>query len=317
MLIAPHPDDDVLAGAGVLQHAVDACAAVRVLYATDGDNSAWAQRVVEGRWRIGPADRARWGARRRGEALAGLELLGVSGGAAAFLGLPDRGLTSQLLHHPASCIASIASEIERFTPTILLCPSSLDLHPDHNALAVVIRFALERALPRMRWPTVLQYLIHGRRVLSSEDPSRRYVVLDRQQVARKLAAVGAHRSQLMLRRRRLFGFAESYEAFTTAGDARMTDDYAVCAAMAEGQNLHFRVPRNWWCGSRASTLCLAIDGPSSVERWCAELPNRADRISLAEVSPGKRAVSAQMHDDGDGRHLRVPPGIFHQRGPPS
>ena len=72
MLFAPHPDDESLAAGIFLQRAVAAGAAVRVVYATDGERNCWPQRVLEGKMRIRENDRRRWGARRRAEALAAL-----------------------------------------------------------------------------------------------------------------------------------------------------------------------------------------------------------------------------------------------------
>ena len=53
MVIAPHPDDETLATGGLLQEAVAAASAVRVVYITDGDNNPWPQRVMERRLRTG------------------------------------------------------------------------------------------------------------------------------------------------------------------------------------------------------------------------------------------------------------------------
>ena len=61
MLIAPHPDDEALACGIILQHAVRADAPIRVVYATDGDDNPWPQRVLERKWRLNAADRKRWG----------------------------------------------------------------------------------------------------------------------------------------------------------------------------------------------------------------------------------------------------------------
>src|SRR2546430_14900388 len=57
MLIAPHPDDEALACSVILQRAVRAGAAIHVLYATDGDDNPWPQRVLERKWRVGAAAR--------------------------------------------------------------------------------------------------------------------------------------------------------------------------------------------------------------------------------------------------------------------
>jgi LmbE family N-acetylglucosaminyl deacetylase len=52
MLIAAHPDDESLACSIVLQQAVGAGAAVRVIYATDGENNPWPQRAMERKWHL-------------------------------------------------------------------------------------------------------------------------------------------------------------------------------------------------------------------------------------------------------------------------
>src|SRR5882672_10858445 len=67
MVLAPHPDDETLGAGGLLQRAAARGVATRVVFATDGDDNPWPQRVVERRLWIGADARARWGARRRGE----------------------------------------------------------------------------------------------------------------------------------------------------------------------------------------------------------------------------------------------------------
>ena len=96
MLFAPHPDDESLAAGIFLQRAVAAGAAVRVVYATDGERNCWPQRVLEGKMRIRENDRRRWGARRRAEALAALRTLGLGPANASFLSLPDQGVTESV-----------------------------------------------------------------------------------------------------------------------------------------------------------------------------------------------------------------------------
>src|SRR5436853_2331221 len=97
MLIAAHPDDESLACSVVLQHAVCAGAAIRVIYATDGENNPWPQRVIERKWRLRETDRERWGKLRRQEALAALDVLGVNASDVFFLTLPDQKLTGVLM----------------------------------------------------------------------------------------------------------------------------------------------------------------------------------------------------------------------------
>src|SRR5947209_8614848 len=159
MLLAPHPDDEALACSIVLQRAVGAGAAIRVVYATDGDDNPWPQRVLERKWRIDIADRKRWGQLRRSEALASLRVLGVDWLHTEFLALPDQGLTNLLRTDRRSTIERFAEIIRSWSPTHLLVPSILDTHPDHSALAVILRLALAEIFePRT---SMSSYAVHG------------------------------------------------------------------------------------------------------------------------------------------------------------
>src|SRR2546427_12499893 len=93
MLLAPHPDDEALACSIILQQAVHAGAATRIVYATDGDDNPWPQRVLERKWQLGATDRTRWGKLRRAEAMAALNTLGVRPAGPGFLGLQGKQLT--------------------------------------------------------------------------------------------------------------------------------------------------------------------------------------------------------------------------------
>ena len=121
LVLAPHPDDETLATGGLIQLALAAGCAVRVLILTDGDNNPWPQRWLERRWRIDAAARARWGQRRRAEARHALEILGLAPDAWCCFGWADLGLTDRLLADSASEHA-IAAEIRRFAPTRLAAP---------------------------------------------------------------------------------------------------------------------------------------------------------------------------------------------------
>src|SRR5262249_30476859 len=97
MLFAPHPDDESLATGIYLQRAIAAGAAMRVVYATDGEKNCWPQRVLERKVWLREKDRRRWGVRRRNEALNALQILGIRRSDVRFLSLPDQGITDLLL----------------------------------------------------------------------------------------------------------------------------------------------------------------------------------------------------------------------------
>src|SRR5437588_6618018 len=89
LFFAPHPDDEALAGGGLLQKAAAAGANVRVVFATSGDDNPWPLRVLERQWKIEPHHRLLWGMRRMHEAREALQVLGHSPACADFLQLPD------------------------------------------------------------------------------------------------------------------------------------------------------------------------------------------------------------------------------------
>ncbi|MEP7044273.1 MAG: PIG-L family deacetylase [Dokdonella sp.] len=206
LVFAPHPDDETLATGELIQSACAAGAAVRVIFATDGDNNPWPQRWLERRWRIDAPARARWGARRRDEATAALALLGVDGtDTARFLGWPDQGLTGALMAD-GSAVARLADEIAQFAPTQVAVPMLGDRHPDHSALRVMVDLAVLRAgIACVR----LGYLVHGEK---KSLIVRRFTVHAGYQ-QRKQQAMLAHASQIALSRRRLLVLASRAEQF--------------------------------------------------------------------------------------------------------
>src|SRR5438874_13499334 len=122
MVMAAQPDDESLACSVILQRAVRVGANVRVIYATDGENNPWPQRVLERKWRLNESDRKRWGKVRRAEALAALSVLGVDASSASFLALPDQQLTKLLISDCRSTRMRLAEIIMDWSPTHLLVP---------------------------------------------------------------------------------------------------------------------------------------------------------------------------------------------------
>src|SRR5439155_13110773 len=114
---------ECLAAGGILSRAAERGAAVRVLFASDGDDAVWIQRAFEKRWHIGPEDRHRFGALRRDEARAAARVLGLDQDALRFLGFPDQGFTPALLAGGEAVIARLADEIRAFAPTCFCVPS--------------------------------------------------------------------------------------------------------------------------------------------------------------------------------------------------
>lgn len=218
LVVAPHPDDEVLASGGLIQHALAAGAKLRVIVATDGDNNPWPQRWAEKRWDIDVEARKRWGARRRKEAVSALDCLGVANADVSFLGWPDQGLTGLLMCDDAA-ESLLAAEIAAFRPSLIVAPVLADTHPDHNALRVMLELALAR-IEHIEY-SWLGFRVHG------ELPTGSASALDLSDVQRstKQRAILEHRSQLILSRKRMLrlaGRVESYQrqAQSQAGSSR-------------------------------------------------------------------------------------------------
>lgn len=211
LLIAPHPDDESLACSVILQRAARAGGQVRVIYATDGEDNPWPQRFLYGKWRLNADDRARWGKIRRSEAIAALRELGVSPGSVRFLGLPDQKLTKLLLRARQPTVDCLTGEIEEWNPTDLLVPSIFDAHPDHNALAVLSHCVLNEFFEREKGLEAWSYVVHGRRAAFFDQAVEIRASKDDMRI--KLNAIGRHKTQLSLSKKRFLAYAHRPERF--------------------------------------------------------------------------------------------------------
>ena len=209
LLIAPHPDDEALACSVLLQQAVRSGAAVRIVYVTDGDDNPWPQRALEKRWRLSASDRKRWGELRRSEALAALRVLGIDPVDVQFLAMPDQGLTDLLLRDCNSALTKLIQVIDDWSPTEIFAPSLFDIHPDHNAVAVMMRLIFTDFVTEevSRW----NYLVHGRS--SSFFNRAAQLSASEVEIATKRDAIRCHQTQIKLSGRRFLGYATRSERF--------------------------------------------------------------------------------------------------------
>jgi LmbE family N-acetylglucosaminyl deacetylase len=257
MVLAPHPDDESLATAGLLQRAAGGGAATRVVFATDGDDNPWPQRIAERRVWIGDRGRARWGVRRRVESRAALAALGLPDDAAVFLGFPDRGLTSLLLERAATVVRAVAEQIVAWRPTVLAMPSLRDRHPDHNALAVLALDAIA-GLPVDERPIVLTYVVHP--IDAAIARNGLDVRLDRAERERKARAVGCHAAQLCFHPRAVRHAIAAPEHFAIASAAAPASaPRAIGAASCDHGILRLRLDGWWWRWRGATLLVVGRD----------------------------------------------------------
>ena len=203
LVLAAHPDDDVIAAGGLIQRVVAARGDIHVVFVTDGENNPWPQRFIERKFFIEAGDRTRWGAMRRREAICSLARLGIGERCATFLGFPDQGIAKLARRGDMRLRDALRAIVEEFKPTLLLTPSSFDRHPDHRAIS----YFAHRAAPEA---TIATYVVHGS---APADRVAFRVELSDDEQRRKREAIECHVSQLALSRERFLSYAGQTEAF--------------------------------------------------------------------------------------------------------
>ncbi|HUO86992.1 MAG TPA: PIG-L family deacetylase [Thermoanaerobaculia bacterium] len=129
LVVAPHPDDEVLGCGGLLVELVARGAAVRVVFLTDGGGGE------EGE------ERAAYVERRRQEAAAVADLLGLAG--VEHVGLPDGALD----RHLEAATAALRRALLGQRPDLLLVPSPLEASRDHRAAFAAVHHLLAPLRP--------------------------------------------------------------------------------------------------------------------------------------------------------------------------
>lgn len=171
LVLSPHPDDETLGAAGLIQDALSRGQQVWVVFMTSGDAFPWTPAYAARYWDGGAGMRA-LGERRMAEARAATAALGVPQDHVLFLGFPDRGLTRMENQYLTTPFLSPSTRVDRVPytdtlrpgapytgrqvgrqlreiarmvrPKIILTTSVLDHHPDHRATAhAAVRLADE------------------------------------------------------------------------------------------------------------------------------------------------------------------------------
>jgi LmbE family N-acetylglucosaminyl deacetylase len=180
LVIAPHFDDDVLGCGGLIAQLTAAGSGVAVLFLTDGSGG---DEEIE--------NRQAYAERRHGEAIRGLEILGVDD--VEFLDLPDGSLATHLDEASAGIRRAL---IER-RPDLLLAVSPIEISTDHRAAFA----ALYAVLAPLRGGTDLDAAVADLDILLYEAnrPAFPDVLVDvSAEIDLVRQAIDAHESQLEL-----------------------------------------------------------------------------------------------------------------------
>jgi LmbE family N-acetylglucosaminyl deacetylase len=186
LVVAPHPDDETLCCAGVIQRVVRAGGRASVVWITSGDASELDLLLIEKSLFVRPEQARDLAVRRMREARAATTRLGVPAAGQLFLGYPDRGVLRLLTDHRATPYTSgftgaaavpyraalfpghpytgeslerdFTAVLERLHPTLILAPSPRDSHPDHRAAGLL---AIAVSTRRGMLPEVRYWIVHG------------------------------------------------------------------------------------------------------------------------------------------------------------
>ena len=194
LVIAPHPDDEVLGAGGLMQRVHALGGTIRVVYFTDGDGYPEGVQIEDHVETPTASDYRGYGRQRRREARAALTALKLGDSVSrTFLSFPDGGLCqltrsywserkrayrspyTKLDRPPRADVLvpdteyrgeDLSQELTRiiaeFRPTLILVPRKEDQHADHCAAWFFTKDALgdvQRVEPDYK-PDLVNYIIH-------------------------------------------------------------------------------------------------------------------------------------------------------------
>lgn len=195
MVFSPHPDDESLAAAGLIQRVLKLGGSVKVVFFTTGDGFLEGVEKETGITRPSAQDYRDYGKLRKKEARRALRTLGMKMEDVVFLNFPDGGLHQLLQQHwldrrpyfrsPFTLQdrpqlydtllpniefsgEDVKREVEKllldFHPSLIAISDSRDQHPDHCSTYFFVSRSLKKF--RKNYPTidikVLSYLVHFR-----------------------------------------------------------------------------------------------------------------------------------------------------------
>jgi len=172
LVLAPHPDDEVLGAGGVIQEAVSKALPIKIVFLTYGDSNQWSFFLYRKHPVVWPAAVENMGLIRHDEAVDASRILGVPPQNLIFLGYPDFGTLNIWYYHwnqrPAyrslmtrvtavpykdayrfgapykgeEIVSDLRAILRDFKPTKIFVSHPADHNGDHLALYLYLRVAL-------------------------------------------------------------------------------------------------------------------------------------------------------------------------------
>ncbi|MFA7515473.1 MAG: PIG-L family deacetylase [Candidatus Ratteibacteria bacterium] len=192
LIFAPHPDDEIIGCAGIIQHALEKGATIKIVFLTNGDHNQVAFKIYKKQIIMRPESYRKMGELRRQESLVAGKSLGLSDSQLLFLGYPDYGTMEIWLKHwgnikpfkssltnvnrvpypenPSykkaytgeNILSDITTVLKSFKPTRIFATHPGDTNTDHRALYNFVQLGLLET--GYTEPNNLHlYLVHSRR----------------------------------------------------------------------------------------------------------------------------------------------------------
>ena len=191
LVLSPHPDDETIACAGIIQQAKARGADLRVAYLTYGEHNELAFIVYRKLPPITRWDFASMGQVRRNEAIKAMKYLGLSEDKLIFLGYPDFGtfdifsrywqtnspfwsimtrisavpyknaLSPGAPYVGESILKDLKGVLLKFRPNKIFVSHAADVNVDHKTLYLFLQVALADLKKELPKPRVYSYLVHA------------------------------------------------------------------------------------------------------------------------------------------------------------
>jgi LmbE family N-acetylglucosaminyl deacetylase len=189
LVLAPHPDDEILATGGLVQQAIAKGLPVKVVFLTNGDNNEFAFLFFSKAFTLDAKSAVYAGQTRAFEAMRASRELGLEGSEETFLGYPDFGTleiwknrwgdaepfrsmfseqnqvpywfarTPEAPYKGESILRELGEVVADFKPTKVFVTHPADTNPDHVAYDLFLRTALWDLEDEVK-PEVYNYLTH-------------------------------------------------------------------------------------------------------------------------------------------------------------
>ncbi len=258
IIFAPHPDDEILACAGLIQKIIKNQGEVYIVYLTNGDHNQLPYRIYEKKIILNPTDYIKLGEIRRKESIKATGILGIPKENLIFLGYPDFGtlkiwenywgqnkpyksFLTKVSYVPykenysfgrpyisESILTDIKEILKDIKPTKIFTTSPYDTNVDHRALYNFIRVAI---LEQEIKPEIFIYLIHFKNYPGKSEKlilpdifsifEIYNISLDEKEIENKKVALECFKSQTIFKKNWFYSFVKSNEIFYKENDLKL------------------------------------------------------------------------------------------------